>query len=218
MSFINNLEISSELSALKSKVEQLEWICDASVSNSLLGSSPTLSFIGRDSATGAERTYISVKWTHSVPQVLGHTIYSGRWTVSGVHLSGLLVEQACRLAATRSVLPGLVAKSKLHPDLAKLKKEFAEQSSLCDNLRAELDSRNKELHRLGEKLSQQADQLVALQAQNEELAQQISRLRERETKLLAEQPVPSSLLPQPVPTSSKNDDLFKFWAETPEAG
>nr|UZN89644.1 hypothetical protein [Cassava torrado-like virus 2] len=218
MSFIDSLDISEEENKFyKSLNTKFDWCCDCSVSNSLFGSSPTCSFVATNKQTGKSSVVLTVEWTHSVPQLVGHTILSGRWSVSDVKFSGSIVESANRLNTVRSVIGNYFRKAK-QPQLELPSAREAELQLRISQLQNQAEAQNLANQNLQKSLLAEQEHVKLLTLQVESLQQslklkdiEISELRnkfsDKATSALGEEPA----------INPNNVSIFSQWAETPEA-
>nr|WNG77952.1 hypothetical protein [Potato rugose stunting virus] len=213
MSFIDSLDISSAQSTLSKFFSSLSWNCVASVSNSLTtGSTVTLSFEAVDPNTDTVKVFCVVEWTHSVTQLAGHYLYSGKWKVTSVKFSGLLFDSTARLLELKSLLQ----KNKLVPasalDLSKQKISSLE-AALIQKSSSVTDLQNQ-IIKLKESFKQSAERQAILEKQNQELARELQNVTLLNSGNSLPAPTPEAAHPS---TSKTNDDLLNAWASAPSA-
>nr|WLD05423.1 hypothetical protein [Potato rugose stunting virus] len=213
MSFIDSLDISAAQQTLSHFFSSLSWNCVASVSNSLTtGSTVSLSFEALDPTSNTTKVFCVVEWTHSVTQLAGHYLYSGKWKVTSVKFSGLLFDSSARLLELKSLL----AKNKLVPAsaLEAARKEIQVLSQQLEQSKSSVTDHKQQLIKLKDSLKQSEARQAILEAQNKDLARELQNIH-----LLNS----GSSLPAPsVPSSStsnakSNDDLLNAWAAAPAA-
>nr|UZN89641.1 hypothetical protein [Cassava Torrado-like virus] len=225
MSFIDSLDISEEETRFNKALNtKFDWFADCSVSNSLSGSTPTCSFIAVNKDTLKSSTIISLEWTHSTPQLVGHTILNGRWSVKDVKISGILVEATNRLSAVRSVIGPFLRRLQEKPkapssesSTSSLKE--AEQAVKIQQLQTQLLTLINENKRLEGEIPLLKDQLQISEAENTKLKNKLataelefSRLRD---KFGDKNKRP--IVEEDSPPNPNNVSIFAQWAQTPEA-
>lgn len=220
MSFIDQLDITSELTTLSKFVRDTKWTCTASVNNTVSrGSTVTLAFDAPNPSTGIKQTFISVTWTHSVTQLVGHYLYSGEWEISDVKFSGFFFDAAARLVRAKTFLSRQRQISFTDNKASQERLKLLEVENL--QLKQQLEVSRKTAALSADKLKEATERLPALEEQNNRLVRELQSLRLQ----LSQTPF-QSLPPPPFPSaastsssaSDKDDDLFKKWAAPPPAG
>nr|WLD05486.1 hypothetical protein [Potato rugose stunting virus] len=214
MSFVDSLDISSAQQTLSKFFSSLQWNCVASVSNSLLvGSTVSLSFEAVDPNTSTTKVFCVVEWTHSVTQLAGHYLYSGKWKVTSVKFSGLLFDSAARLLEVKSLL----TKHKLVPALSleTCKKENSTLHSLLGQRDSTVTDLKQQIVKLKESLKASEERQAILEKQNKELAKELQNISLLNTgsSLPSPPPAPSA----PTTSGKSNDDILNAWAAAPAA-
>ncbi|AGR55591.1 hypothetical protein CGV09_s2gp1 [Lettuce necrotic leaf curl virus] len=204
MNFINALDISEKEDEELTALRHSKFKCNAVSKLASVPARVQLDF-RRTNEKGNTYSYLSVSWSHSIPQPFGlHIIPNGQWDISKVTFGGALFRKACRLHTAIDVLERNKHSLTDPKKLAELQALVEAKDEIITQKDLELQAKEAEIERLSASAAKAKGKLHDLRkifADAQALATPIDESSESRQE---DEAGPSN-------KPSNNDALFKSW-------